>query len=391
MKNAGIVTEYNPFHAGHAWQIAQLRNSGAKTVTVCMSGDVTQRGEMAIFPPMVRAQTAIQNGADLVLCLPNSYACFSAEGFASAGVGILSALPALDTLCFGAETPDADALMQVARALLSPEFAAGVHTAQKAQSFAALRAEVAATICPEADEILASPNNNLGVEYCKAILAQNSQLAPLPLPRKGADHGQMNLGEGGFASASFLRNAWQTEGIAGWQTLVPQNTLALYEAAGQTGQDADATAFGIALLSRLRGCTAKQLAQTRGTAEGLEHLLFNALRNATTLPELYAAMKSKRHTHARLRRYVLAAALGYTDALPSAVPYLHVLAANEAGLALLKDATLPADTSLARLARKSDAAQAAANAHAAAADLAALCRKTPGAMGQSYTQKPLLL
>ena len=61
-----------------------------------------------------------------------------------------------------------------------------------------------------------------------------------------------------------------------------------------------------------------------------------------------------------------------------------------AGIALLKGALLPADTSLAALEKKSDAARAMARAHAAGADLAALCRRTPGPMGGSYTQKPLL-
>lgn len=391
MKNAGIITEYNPFHAGHAWQIAQLRKMGAQTVAVCISADVTQRGEMAIFPPMVRAEAALRHGADLVLCLPNPYASRSAEGFAAAGVGIFSALPCVDTLAFGAETPDAAALMQVADALASPAFAAGIAGAQKAKSFAALRAEIAAEICPSAAAVLASPNNNLGVEYCKAIAAQSSHLVPLPLPRKGAAHGQMSLGDSGFASASFLRKALQTQGIDAWRTLVPESAFALYQAAWQQGMATDEAAFGIAVLSRLRGCTVEALAQTRGTTEGLEHLLFNAVRTATGLPQLYDAMKSKRYTHAGLRRYVLAAALGYTDALPKAVPYLQVLAANRQGLALLKNAALPADTSLARLARRGKDAAAVCAAHAAAADLAALCRRVPTAMGQSYTQKPLLV
>ena len=50
MKNAGIIAEYDPFHAGHAWQIAEARRQGAETVTVCMSGDVTQRGGAALLP-----------------------------------------------------------------------------------------------------------------------------------------------------------------------------------------------------------------------------------------------------------------------------------------------------------------------------------------------------
>ena len=126
MKNVGIIAEYDPFHAGHAWQIAQARRLGAETETVCMSADVTQRGAAALLPPDVRAAAALGCGADLVLCLPNPCACLSAEGFAAAGVAVLSALPALDTLVFGAETPDTAALTGTAAALASPAFSAAL-------------------------------------------------------------------------------------------------------------------------------------------------------------------------------------------------------------------------------------------------------------------------
>ncbi|WP_418972560.1 nucleotidyltransferase family protein, partial [Allofournierella sp.] len=56
MKAAGIVAEYDPFHAGHAWQIARARELGAQAVAVCMSADVTQRGGAALLPPAVRAR-----------------------------------------------------------------------------------------------------------------------------------------------------------------------------------------------------------------------------------------------------------------------------------------------------------------------------------------------
>ena len=117
----------------------------------------------------------------------------------------------------------------------------------------------------------------------------------------------------------------------------------------------------------------------------------NAVRAAADLPGLYDAMKSKRYAHARLRRYVLAAALGYTEALPALPPYVHVLAANRRGLALLRGAKKPAGASLARLSRENEACRAAAAAHAVAADLAALCRRAPGPMGGCYTEKPLLV
>lgn len=392
VKNAGIIAEYDPFHAGHAWQIAEARRQGAETATVCMSGDVTQRGGAALLPPSVRAAAALGCGADLVLCLPNPYACLSAEGFAAAGVAVLSALPSLDTLVFGAETPDTAALVRTAGALCSKGFSAALaRRLAGGTPFAAARAAAAEEVCPGAGAVLAGPNNNLGVEYCKALAAQNSHLSPLALPRRGAAHGEAEPGAGGFASASSLRTLWRNGGAAALEGYVPEAALALYKEAEAAGADLDEKAWGVALLSRLRGMDAAAIARTRGTAEGLEHLLENAVRAAADLPGLHDAMKSKRYAHARLRRYVLAAALGYTEALPALPPYVHVLAANRRGLALLRGANKPAGASLARLSRENEACRAAAAAHAAAADLAALCRRAPGPMGGCYTEKPLLV
>ena len=392
MKNAGIIAEYDPFHAGHAWQIAEARRQGAETVTVCMSGDVTQRGGAALLPPSVRAAAALGCGADLVLSLPNPYACLSAEGFAAAGVAVLSALPALDTLVFGAETPDTAALVKTAKALRAEGFSAALaRSLAGGAPFAAARAAAAGEVCPGAGAVLASPNNNLGVEYCKALALQNSHISPLALPRKGAAHGEARPGTEGFASASSLRTLWRQGGAAALEGYVPEAALALYKEAQAAGQDLDERAWGVAVLSRLRGTDAAAFARTRGTAEGLEHLLENALHTAGTLTELYDGMKSKRYAHARLRRYALDAALGYTAALPALPPYVHVPAANERGLALLRGSKKPAGASLARLARENDDCRAAAAAHAAAADLAALCRRAPGPMGGCYTQKPVLV
>ena len=40
MKTISIIAEYNPFHNGHAWQIAEAkRRTGADFALIVMSGD----------------------------------------------------------------------------------------------------------------------------------------------------------------------------------------------------------------------------------------------------------------------------------------------------------------------------------------------------------------
>ena len=108
MTTVGIIAEYNPFHNGHKHHIDAIRDHfGADTaVIVVMSGNYTQRGELAIAPKDIRAKTAIDCGANLVLELPFPFSMSSAEFFAKAGVKILNSLGVVDYISFGSESGD---------------------------------------------------------------------------------------------------------------------------------------------------------------------------------------------------------------------------------------------------------------------------------------------
>ena len=407
MRVAGIIAEYNPFHNGHAHQIRQVRALGFDAVVCVMSPGVVQRGSLALMPVQVRAQAALACGADLVLCLPAPYAAASAEAFAAAGVRALGALGCVRALCYGAETPDAAAHLRAAKALVGPAFAGRLREGLAAGlPFAAARQQAAQAVCEGAGDLLASPNDILGVEYCKAILTQKSGLQPLALARRGAAHGAP-LGAGaaaqqtfsslraarqaaGFASATALRALAQRSGMEALEPYVPQAALALYLCAQQQGAVLEEARFSTALLCRLRAGCAQGFAHVRGAGEGLENRLAAAVRQAGTAGQLLELLKTKRYATARLRRFALDAALGVPAGLP-ALPYLHVLGAGEAGLAVLQQAkqaaSLPLSASLAVLEKASPPAAQVAALHAAAEDFAALCLASPRPMGTAYTQK----
>ena len=219
-------------------------------------------------------------------------------------------------------------------------------------------------------------------------------LVPLALPRRGAAHdAPLDAAPGRYASASALRALVRAGGAAALAPHVPPACLRLYMQAEAEGDILDGRAFGIAVLSRLRAMDAAGLRAVRGAAEGLENRLAAAVQGAGTLDELVQAMRTKRYATARLRRLVLDAALGYTGDLPALPPYLHVLGANETGLAVLRcarqAALLPLSHSLADLAARSAPAARVAAAHAAAEDLTALCLRHPAPMGAAYTAKPV--
>lgn len=104
MDFTGIIAEYDPFHNGHAAQIAAVRAAGAQCIAVCMSSGAVQRGGVPILPERVRVQAALAAGADIVIALPAPYACATAEQFAAAGVYLLAAL-GCDTLALGPRRP----------------------------------------------------------------------------------------------------------------------------------------------------------------------------------------------------------------------------------------------------------------------------------------------
>ena len=388
MDFTGIIAEYDPFHNGHAAQLAAVRAAGAQCIAVCMSSGAVQRGGVPILPESVRVRAALDAGADLVVALPAPYACATAEQFAAAGVHLLAAL-GCDTLAFGAETPDAAALLDTARLLDGEELNARIRqNLATGMTYAAARAAAADALHPGTGGLLRTPNNILGIEYCKAILAQGAALTPLALPRLGAAHGGGRPGEHNgipMASASYLRSLT----VEDWEPYVPPRAAALYTRAA-AGLLTDGNKFEVAVLALLRAKPEADFAAVRGVSEGLEHRLAAAVREATSLDDLYTRLKTKRYPHARLRRLVLDAALGIPAELP-APPYIQVLGARKTALSRLKQAALPAGTSLADLARSGAEAAKISELHSKAVDFSALCRVKTQPMGLAFTTKPVVI
>ena len=98
MTITGIIAEFNPFHNGHKYLLEQA--DGVKIVA--MSGNFVQRGEPAIVDKWIRAQMALENGADLVVELPFLVSVQAADFFGQGAVDILAQL-GIDNLAFGTE------------------------------------------------------------------------------------------------------------------------------------------------------------------------------------------------------------------------------------------------------------------------------------------------
>lgn len=330
MKITGIICEYNPLHLGHKKQLDAVRAAAPEGGIVCiMSGNFVQRGKPAVLDKLLRAKAAILSGADLVLELPVTAALSSAEGFASQGVRLLGGF--CDYLCFGAETGDAESLLAAAGALLSPAFSEGLkQELEKGLSFPAARQAALAGLGLSAD-ILSRPNDILAVEYCKAILSQNCQMKPMVIPRHGGYHDIVPDAEN--PSATAVRERMLQGGS--WQPYVPGNVREIFAGASLH----DLSAGERAMLARLRTMTDAEFEALPYGSEGLWRKLMRACRQEATLEDILTATKSKRYTRSRLDRMVMCAFLGLTESdLAAPAPYARVLALNDKGREILKEA-----------------------------------------------------
>ena len=322
MKICAIICEYNPFHNGHLYQLNEARTRTNADAIICvMSGNFVQRGENALLDKFTRAKHAVFAGADAVIELPTPFATSNAEIFAKGAIHLLSSIPEVEYLCFGAENADKLAFIQAARYLndepqevserIKNEVADGA-------SYAKARANAFAGFIPF--DLLCSSNNILGLEYTRAILKKQSPIQIVPVQRTGANYNDEELIEN-FSSASAIRSALQAgETVAGNVPNFVEKDLK-----NATGASLDALEK-YAVLSQGK----QQLASVCDCTEGLENAFYKA---ATQEENLVSVLTSPRYTASRIRRIALQNLLKIPERLireSLQVPlYLRVLAAKK--------------------------------------------------------------
>ncbi len=388
MKVAGIIAEYNPFHNGHAYLAKKARESGATHVVAVMSGNFVQRGEPAIFEHSVRTEAALMNGVDLVLQLPAVYAASPAQSFAGAAVEILDRTGFVDEVVFGSECGDSEKIIRAADALESDKLKPLLDgELKKGLSFASARENALRILSSESADIIKSPNNILGVEYVSAIKRADSRMIPVTFPRIGAEH-DSKIFSGSIASASYIREIFGGEE---WRKFVPKNTAQLYE----ESHVADIKRIENAILYRMRTADADSLSKAPDVSEGIENRIISAAENAKNLEELYSFAKTKRYSHARIRRIILNYFLGITaEDLALPVPYIRVTGFNDRGAELIRKAKdtayLPVITKAADVASLGENAQRIFSIECRAGDIYSLCFEKIGACGEEKRTKPII-
>ena len=304
MKICAIICEYNPFHNGHLYQLREAKRlSGADALLCIMSGNFVQRGESAVMDKYTRAKHALQAGADAVIELPTVFATSNAELFAKGAISILSAIPSVTTICFGCENADKTAFKLAARYLNNEP----ADVSKKIQemvasgaSFAKARANAWAGYIPM--DLLCSPNNILGLEYTRAILAKDANIDILPIQRVGSGYNETKL-ENNYSSATAIRTAIKNGECVENHTpaFILEDLPPQVEHLLEPLEKHAILSMDKATLARVCDCT-----------EGLENAFKKAAENSASLIE---TLTSARYTTARIRRIALHALLGIEESL----------------------------------------------------------------------------
>lgn len=338
---AGIVAEYNPFHNGHKYHINQTRASGATHIVAVMSGSFMQRGDIALCSKWTRAQMALQNGVDLVVELPVPFAVASANTFAFGGVYLLNQL-GCDMISFGCESGDiatlvdaACVLEEVERSKLFSEMLKGENC-----SYATARQKaVTAIFGQDRTAVMLSPNNALGIEYIRAINKIGASIIPQAVVRQQVLHDSATVGNS-MASASFLREIIRGGNLVGVKKFLPENSYSTLENDVLLCKTpVSEVKISQIMLYRLRTMTLNEFALLPDVSEGLHNRLYAAAKKATSINEFYSLVKTKRYTHARIRRIAYCALLGIEKSAQKTPPsYIRVLGATRGGMEILSRA-----------------------------------------------------
>ncbi|MFR4758203.1 MAG: nucleotidyltransferase family protein [Evtepia gabavorous] len=207
MHTIGVIAEYNPFHSGHGHHLRMLSQTfGPDCAVVCvMMRQLGTAGDAALADKWTRAELALRQGADLILELPTTLGCLLCGILCPGRSGASTATGVVDTLSFGSEAGILSPLQAVADCLESEAWRCLLRqTLAQGLSFPVARQRAATALLGENAQCLRHPNNNLGIEYLRALRSLGSPLVPHTIPRLGAGHDQGQTGLS-HVSASYLR------------------------------------------------------------------------------------------------------------------------------------------------------------------------------------------
>ena len=325
MKACGIVAEYNPLHTGHVYQMNKARQiSQADCIIVVMSGNFVQRGEPAVIDKYARTSAALKAGADIVVLTLNTMKAAS--------------------ICFGAETDNADCLAKISRTIISesPEYKAILNKAlAEGLSYPAARQTALLEYLPECKDIITGSNNILAIEYIKAILYNNLNMTYYPVLREGAGYND-DTDTAEYASAFGIRKMLMSDEHDRLKTYL---TAGMYEEISNSKScplflDDFSNIFNHKMLFIKQICNinntdfADRLAEYEDISPDIANRFAGTFTGSDTITEFAMKVKSKNIVYSRICRCIMHIILEIRKSMSDSynnIPYIRLLGFNKTG------------------------------------------------------------
>ena len=215
MRTAAVICEFNPFHNGHAYMLARLREEyNADYIIAIMSGNYVQRGEPAVFDKYIRTEAALKGDgdrgyADAVIELPTLYSTASARDFAAYGVKLAVWSGFIDILGFGLEDGvSLEDIFRQAKRKDELESDTSANALMRELLSSGLSYPEAEAVClsrMNADVSFSSaPNNILATEYLRALKSfdKEQHIKPVAISRIGDGFNTTSAVDARYCSAT---------------------------------------------------------------------------------------------------------------------------------------------------------------------------------------------
>ncbi|MCH5138886.1 nucleotidyltransferase family protein, partial [Clostridiaceae bacterium UIB06] len=303
-----------------------------------------------------RTKMALMNGVDLVIELPLIYSLSSAEFFAFGAVSLLNNLGVINNLCFGSECGDAEILSFIGKILTKEPVEYKMilkENLDKGLSYPNARSKSLIQFLNIYDnkklssynieEILFSPNNILGIEYCKSLIKLNSSINPFSIQREGGNYNSISL-DTKFSSATSIRKFIKdTKNLKYLKDHLPFN---VYNILSNLQKDGYNFTFEDLLLPYIKYKSIlynNSIEQLPDVSEGIHNRIYKFLPDSKSYDQLISSVKTKRYTYTRISRILCQFFLGFESFDTASLrhnpcPYARVLGFTDAGLKILREA-----------------------------------------------------
>ena len=360
MKVSSIITEYNPFHNGHKYQLDKVSaDTGCDYKVIIMSGDFVQRGQPAIMDKYSRTKMALSCGADLVIELPVSFAASSAEFFAKGAISILNSCSVIDTLCYGVENNEHGLIREIASVLHDEpgHFSDMIKNYMKSgMSYPAARTKSLQRVLGEDNsicdfaisDIISSPNNILAVEYEKALL--DTKITGFPIKRIGSSYHDADHMKS-FPSATAIRSLLSSSGAKLTENIMPEECSVIIDEYMRNHSLVFENDISEVLYYKLLSLKKEGYEKFSDCNKELSCKIQKSLYKYKNFTQFCELVKSKNYTYSRISRVLIHILLDIKDDDLLQKPYIRILGFKKSAAPLLhaikKEASAPIITKVA--------------------------------------------